>query len=148
MSDRETLTAEDADDLAVISARLQDAVTRVKDLAWLPRSRRFAGVFNRFKWEDAEKSRTQNLRVRSGLHFEGVQSAKMRGIQRSNPNAVLSLLDVSFAKRGAEDPGGAVELVFAGGGSIRLEVEYLEAGLTDLTGEWAARGRPAHSGEG
>jgi len=147
MSNRETLAAEDEDDLAIISARLQDAVARVKDLAWLPKSRRFAGVFNRFKWEDAEKSRTQNLRIRTGLHFEGVQSAKMRDIQRGNPNAVLSLLDISFARRATEDPGGIVELVFAGGGSIRLEVEYLEAGLTDLTGEWAARGRPAHSGE-
>jgi hypothetical protein len=32
-----TLAAEDADDLEIISARLQDAVARVKDLVWLPK---------------------------------------------------------------------------------------------------------------
>ena len=50
-----TIAAEDADDLEIISAQLQDAVARVKDLVYLPKSRRFAAVFNRFKWEDAEK---------------------------------------------------------------------------------------------
>ena len=35
------LLAEDADDLAVISAALQDAVALVGDLEWDPRGRRF-----------------------------------------------------------------------------------------------------------
>jgi hypothetical protein len=145
MNTRETLAAEDEDDLAVIAARLQDAVARVKDFAWLPKSRRFAGVFNRFKWEEATKRRSGNLRIRSGLHFEGVVSVKAHKLNRDNPNAVLSLLTIGFTRRGPEDPGGTVELVFAGGGSIRLEVEYLEAALSDLSGEWAARGRPVHA---
>jgi hypothetical protein len=40
-----------------------------------------------------------------------------------------------------------VELVFAGGGAMMLEVECLDAGLTDVSGEWAARGRPEHENE-
>ena len=41
-------------------------------------------------------------------------------------------------------PGGTVELVFAGGGALKLEVECIDAGLTDVSGVWAARGRPEH----
>ena len=70
-----TLAAEDAEDLEIISARLQDAVAPLKDLVYLPKKRRFAALFNRFKWED--KRRSANLRVRSLLHFDGVLSVQV-----------------------------------------------------------------------
>ena len=47
-----SLGAEDDDDLAVISAVVQDATVRVADLAWEPRRRRFTLMLNRFLWED------------------------------------------------------------------------------------------------
>ncbi len=37
-----------------------------------------------------------------------------------------------------------VELLFSGGGAMKLEVECLDAGLTDLSGPWAAQARPQH----
>jgi hypothetical protein len=138
-----TLAAQDAEDLDVISARLQDAVARVKDLVWLPKARRFAALFNRFKWEDSEDKR-KSLRVRAGLSFENVLSAKSHNIRYGDPDAVLSLLAIRFDPAGAEDPGGTIELLFSGGGAIRLAVECIEASLSDVSGEWAARGRPAH----
>ena len=137
-----TLAAEDGEDLDVISARLQDAVAPLKDLVWLPKTRRFAALFNRFKWED--KRAKANLRVRSLLHFDDVLSVQSKGLKRGAPDAVVSLLAIRFTPKGAEDPGGTVELVFAGGGSIRLEVECIDAGLSDVSGDWAARGRPDH----
>ena len=39
-----TLAAEDAADLEILSARLQDAVARVGDLVWLHKARRFAAL--------------------------------------------------------------------------------------------------------
>jgi hypothetical protein len=143
MNGTPTLVAEDAEDLEVISARLQDAVARVKDLAWLPGAHRFAALLNRFKWEDTRHRRT-HLRVRSGLVFENVLSAKSQNILYGNPEAVLSLLAIRFSPRAAEDPGGMVELVFSGGGTLRLEVECIEASLADVSGDWAARGQPSH----
>jgi hypothetical protein len=139
---REILAAEDAEDLQIISAKLQDAVGRVGDLVWLPKARRFAALLNRFKWEN--KRGGDNLRVRSGLYFNGVLSAKSHKIMRGDPDGVLSLLAIRFTAKGAEDPGGTVELVFAGGGTIQLEVEAIDAGLSDESGEWAALGRPEH----
>jgi hypothetical protein len=142
MSSALTLAAEDAADLEIISARLQDAVAQMKDLVYLPKKRRFAALFNRFVWEADNKK--GDLRVRTGLHFEGVLSVKSHKLKRGAPDAVVSLLAIRFAPKGGEDPGGTVELVFAGGGALRLEVEVLDAGLTDLAGPWAAMGRPEH----
>ncbi|MEI9994465.1 MAG: DUF2948 family protein [Rhizomicrobium sp.] len=137
-----TLAAEDAADLEVISARLQDAVAQMQDLVYLPKKRRFAALFNRFQWETDKKR--GDLRVRSGLHFDGVLSVKSHNLKRGAPEAVVSLLAITFTPRGGEDPGGTVEMVFAGGGGLKLEVEVLDAGLTDISGVWAARGRPEH----
>jgi len=137
-----TLAAEDAEDLEIISARLQDAVAPLKELVWLPRKRRFAALFNRFKWED--ERRNANLRVRSLLHFDDVLSVQSKNVKMGAPDAVVSLLAIEFTPNGIDDPGGIVELLFSGGGSIRLVVECIDAGLTDVGGEWAARGRPAH----
>lgn len=142
---REILAAGDAEDLDVVSARLQDAVARVGDLVWLPKQRRFAGLFNRFKWEVPGKD--GNLRIRAGLHFDAVLSARSHNIMRGDPDAVVSLLAIRFTPKGGEDPGGTVHLQFSGGGAIRLEVECIDAGLQDFGGEWAARGRPDHEAE-
>jgi len=137
---RQVLGASDAEDLQLLSARLQDATAKLKDLVWLPRQRRFAALFNRFRWEDGRSS----TRVRAGLHFDGVLKVQSRSMKRGAPEAVVSLLAIQFTPAGGEDPGGLVELIFAGGGSIRLDVECIDAALTDITGPWAAIARPAH----
>lgn len=139
-----TLAAEDAEDLEIISARLQDAVARVKDLVWLPKSRRFGAVFNRFKWEAAAGRKGGDTRVRARLHIDDVLSVKASGLRRDAADGVVSLLAIRFTPKGAGDPAGTIELVFAGGGGIRIEVECIAAGLTDIGAEWAARGRPDH----
>jgi hypothetical protein len=139
---RDVLAAEDADDLKIISAKLQDAVAHVGDLVWLPKARRFAALFNRFKWE--QPNARENLRVQAGLHFDSVLSVKSQNIMLGDKRAVLSLLAVEFTPNGGEDPGGVIELVFAGGGTIRLAVECIEVELADVSGEWAAIARPDH----
>lgn len=141
-----SLAAADAEDLEILSARLQDAVGALKDFAWLPKQRRFAAVVNRYRWEDAQG---QGTRVRAGLHFDSVLKVQSQNVKLGAPGAVVSLLAIRFTPNAppadeSEDPGGVIELVLAGGGTIRLTVECIDAGLTDLTGPWAARGRPRH----
>ena len=46
------LRAEDTEDLAVISACLQDALVAVRDLAYAPEEHSFLFVANRFRWEN------------------------------------------------------------------------------------------------
>jgi len=136
------LLAEDEEDLNIISAQLQDAVARVGDLVYLPRARRFAGLFNRFRWEDCDDAKGHDLRVRTGLHFDGVLAAKSHNLRRDDPDAVVELLAIQFVP--GRDSAGVIELLFAGGGAIRLEVECIEASLRDLGGPWPAVARPRH----
>jgi len=133
------LAAADAEDLQILSARLQDAVGQLKNFTWLPKKRRFAALLNRLQWEDGGKTR-----VRAGLHFDGVLKVQSSNVKLGAGDAVVSLLAVRFEPAGGEDPGGIVEIVLAGGGAIRLTVECIDAELADMTQSWAARGRPDH----
>ncbi len=141
MSGTLKLRAMDAEDLEVLSARLQDAIGRLKDFVWLPKQRRFALLLNRFRWEDANGAGT---RVRAALRFDSVIKVQSANIKQGAPDAVVSLLAIKFAPKGEGDPGGTVELLMAGGGVMRLTVECIDAELADLTRPWAARGRPSH----
>lgn len=147
------LAAADSEDLEILSARLQDATAKLKDIAWLPKQRRFAALFNRYRWEDAKSGK--GSRVRAGLHFGGVRRVESQNIKRGAPDAVVSLLAIKFTPNprdaaGLEesaDPGGIIELLLAGGGGFRLTVECIDAELSDLTGPWDASSRPSHDGE-
>jgi hypothetical protein len=137
------LAAADAEDLEILSARLQDAAGKLKNFTWLPKKRRFAAVLNRLQWEDGGKTR-----VRAGLHFDGVLKVQSSKVKLGAGEAVVSLLAVRFEPAGGEDPGGVIEIVLAGGGAIRLTVECIDAELIDMTGAWAAMGVPDHDVEG
>jgi hypothetical protein len=135
------LAAADAEDLQMLSARLQDAAGKLKDFVWLPKQRRFVAMLNRFRWEDA---RGPGTRVRAALRFDGVSKVQSSHVKRGAEEAVVSLLAITFTPNNEGDPAGVVELVLAGGGTIRLTVECIDAELADQTGPWAARARPSH----
>ena len=106
------LAAADAEDLEILSARLQDAAGKLKNFVWLPKKRRFAAVLNRLQWEDGGKTR-----VRAGLHFNGVLTVQSHKVKLGAGEAVVSLLAVTFKpnespneSEGSEDPGGVIEI--------------------------------------
>lgn len=134
------LIALDADDLEIISAHVQDAVLKVGDIVYLPNERRLVLAMNRFNWQ-ADKQ-TSGERRRTVLHFERVESVRQRNIRRDSREAVLNLLAVTF--EAGNEPGGTINLVFSGGGAIRLDVECIEARLGDLGAAWETSSRPHH----
>lgn len=137
------LVALDEEDLQIVSAHTQDAVMKVADLEYFARDKRFVVAMNRFAWEESGGFfRKRNERRRSVLHFESVRGVKTTGIARDEPEEVLSLLAISF--REGEAPAGEIELIFSGGGVIRLDVEYIEARMADLGAAWQASSRPVH----
>jgi hypothetical protein len=136
------LVAFDADDLAVVSAHLQDAILKTGDLAFLCDEKRFALVARRFEWE---APRGEPRRRLSGLHFERVMGCRTRNIDRNRPDEPLELLAITFEPNDA--PSGTATLVFAGDKAIQLQLECLEAQLKDLGPVWAAKERPLHDVE-
>lgn len=130
------LGALDAEDLGVLSALVQDAVFPAAEMRWLPKERRFALLLNRFRWEDDGRTRHGAERVQAVLVFENVQKVSSQGVSRAEPDMILSLLSVDWHP--AEAPGGAIELVLAGDGAIRLQVEALEVVLKDVTRPYRA----------
>jgi hypothetical protein len=135
------LVALDEEDLAVISAHVQDAVLKASDLLYLPKESRFVLAMNRFAWEAAAGTGKDYERRRAALTFDRVLSVRTQKIDRDG-DAVLDLLAVEFAATDA--PAGSLDLVFAGGATVRLEVECIEARLSDLGPAWAAGARPDH----
>ncbi len=135
------LLALDTEDLQVISSCCQDAVLKVGDLDFLASQKQFTLSLNRFAWELDGKTKTPERR-KSILHFARVNSAQVSGINRADKEMVLSLLAVLF--KAGDEPGGEIELVFAGDGAIKLNVECIEAQLADMPAAWEAKGRPSH----
>jgi len=133
------LGARDADDLKVLSALAQDAVFPVSEMSWRAGERRFALLINRFRWEDAGRSRHAPERVQSVLLVENVLGVSSHGIDRHDKDLILSLLSVTFEP--GEDGTGHVSLTLAGDGAIRLSVEALEVNLRDVTRPYAAPSR-------
>jgi hypothetical protein len=131
------LVALDPDDLAVVSAHLQDAVVRVGDIAYIPAERRFALAARRFDWEATEPRRRL-----TGLHFERVSGVRVRGIDQSDKEAVLNLLAVAYEP--TEAPSGTATLIFAEGGAIQVDLECIEMQMKDLGPVWSADSRPNH----
>jgi hypothetical protein len=131
------LLAEDEADLAVIAAALQDAVAKLGDIAFDARARTLTIGCNRYRWEAKTAER-----VRSGLQLSGVLKVQSHKLKRGAPDAVVAVLDLAF--EAAEAPGGTVVITFAGGASLRAEVECIDAVLADVTAPWPARRAPRH----
>jgi hypothetical protein len=134
------LLALDQEDLAVVSAHLQDAVVRVGDITYLPKERRFALLARRFDWEAPANEPRRRL---TGLHFERVLGARCRGLDRSNAEAVLNLLAITFDE--SEAPSGTATLLFSEGAAIQIDLECVESQMKDLGPVWEAEARPVHA---
>jgi hypothetical protein len=147
------LRAVDPLDLSVIAAHVQDAVAQVGGIAYEPARRRFAIMLNRFMWEDVVRDKGAGAkadkhapyrRVRTALHFDSVTRVQTHGLRFGHTDAVAELLTVAFEP--TDEPAGVIKMTFAGGGAIKLDVECLDAWLTDVSAPWATEHRPGHEG--
>ncbi|MGL4494209.1 MAG: DUF2948 family protein [Beijerinckiaceae bacterium] len=122
-SDNLKLIALDADDLAVMSAHVQNAAVSPAQMAWLPREKRFALLCRRTCQIGAPHEHL------CGLHFDRVTRVERMKIA---PDATgeLTLIGLTFAT--TNSPAGQIGMIFENGAAIRLTVECIEAALRDL----------------
>ena len=131
------LIALDADDLAVISAHVQDARVQASDIIWRQDEKRLVVGMNRLDWEQTLSGETSPRRLIAALRFDRVLSCESRNIDLETPETALDLLGIEFHP--TEAPSGSAVLMFSHGGALRLDVECLECELTDLgTGDLGA----------
>ncbi len=124
------LIALDEDDLAVISAHVQDATVAAGDIIWRQGEKRLVVGMRRLDWDEAIAGGSASRRLVSALRFDRVLSCKSRDIDIAAPDLTLALLGIEF--HAAESPGGNVLLLFSDGGALRLDVECIECELADL----------------
>ena len=124
------LIALDADDLAVISAHVQDARLRTSDIIWRQGEKRLVVGMNRLDWEQTLAGGTASRRLIAALRFDRVLACKSRNIDLKSPRAALELIGIEFHP--GEAPSGSALLLFSHGGALRLDLECVECELTDL----------------
>jgi hypothetical protein len=139
------LIALDADDLAVISAHVQDARVKVEDIIWRQGEKRLVIGMNRLDWEQTLAGETSPRRLIAALRFDRVLSCKSRNIDMEASEAGLELLGIEFHADNA--PSGSAVLLFSHGGALRLDVECVECELTDLGTDDLGTGELGEDGE-
>lgn len=143
--------AEDAEDLEVVSAYLQDAVLPAPEMVFDAEARRFVAILSRFRWErvddpeqTGEAGQPLYERVHTALRFEEVDAVRSSRLDRTDPALVLDLLSIGWSPPAA-GRSGVVELVFAGDSRIRLDVARLSCHVEDLGEPWSTPFRPDHA---
>ena len=135
------LNATSEEDLKVISAHLQDSITKVKNIAHLKKNRIFLIQFNRFMWEDIEKGVfRKNKRVQSILKFENVINVYSMNLSQKNEDRFLDFLAIET--KFLSDKNYEIKLNFAGGILIKLNSEVIECFLEDIGDPWETKNKP------
>ena len=134
------LLAQSAEGLAVISAALQDAIVRVGGIRFDAPAQTLTLIASRYRHELGE-----GKRVRAGLRLNNILSMQAKGIDRSDPEAFLVLLSITF-EAGENAPEGIISLIFAGGGELRARADFTEVRLVDYLETRATQSRPIHPG--
>lgn len=132
------LSALDADDLAIISAAVQDALVAVRDCAFLKEEGRFVLLLNRFRWEADPEQEIGHTRTHSALVFNDVTAVRHHDIPMAEPDRMLELLAVAL------ENDHSVLLRFSAGRAIRLEIGRLACHLGDVGEPWPTPWKPAH----
>ena len=132
MTTKLRLRAEDAQDLAVIAAILQDARARVADMVYDPEAGRFAAVLARYRRELPHDPATcEGLSETDAvLTFECVAATKHRGLAERPLDADLTMLTITT------EPGGRrlfhIDLLFDDGRAIQLRSDCIDCRLEDV----------------
>ena len=137
------LIARSVEDLKVVSAHLQDAITNVTDIAKLEKNKIFLMQFNRFMWEDVEKGVfRKNKRIRTVLKFENVIKVHSKNINQNKKDKFLDFLTIETIQM--PDNNYEMKLVFAGDSIIKVISEVIEVTLDDQGESWDTKNMPKH----
>jgi hypothetical protein len=133
------LRAIDIQDLAVVSAFLQDSIANVSEMAYLPEQRLFVLAVCRFRWERAVSASPEQIfeRVSCAITINDVDTPKYRGFSLKDRHRTMPLLTITF-------DDSEVTLTFGGEAAVRLPVGGLEVRVEDFGKCWPTKTKPEH----
>jgi hypothetical protein len=134
------LQARDAEDVAVISAILQDAIVAVGDMIYRPATGEFIFAASRFCWESAKQTPPVYQRVNCALTVTGVTAAQLQGVDLTAKQTMHELLAVLAEPQG-------LRFVFAGSAGVRLTLADWQVRLEDFGAAWPTPQCPRHAAQ-
>ncbi len=148
------LKAEEIEDVTIMSAYLQDAITMMGDVVYQQGSRQFVMMLNRYVWESRcpdsgrlideseQVKETACSRIRTGLHFNDIIKINSQNINTTLKKHPLELLSIEAYN--TKDETFQIDFIFSGQGIIRLECEIISAHMQDIGQPWPAKCHPKH----
>jgi hypothetical protein len=131
------LRAQDSEDVHVISAVLQDAIVPVCDMVFQSDAKSFVMVVQRLRREAGEAGAAE--RICCALTIKGVKAVQTHGLDQKQQDRMLDLLAMMV-----EPTTAHMDLVFAGGARIRLELGDWFLAAEDFGEPWPALCNPCH----
>ena len=126
------LRAEDAEDLAIFAAILQDARAPLMEMVYDHPTRRFMVAFHRYMREcQCNPEATDELcEIQSVVMFEQIEAVRYCGLDLTAKDTPLTLLTI--ATRPGRQRLIDIDLIFAGGAIIRLQTDCIRCRLEDF----------------
>ena len=118
------IIAKSPDDLRFISACCYQAKVKVSDIKYLPKSKIFVILLERYNRETGEKKN----KINSIIKFEFIESTKSKKIDQNNPDLILELLAINIFKKNFKYE---IALLFSNNKIINLNAEVIEITLED-----------------
>ena len=146
------LLARDEDDVAVVSALLQDAIIPGADMEFKRKTNQFFIVANRFCWDvqpfdgvTSSDGKLVHQRRLCGICIRHVTAVQHHNWPDRRQDALFNLLAlryVDMAKHTGEGVG--LQFEFSGGSSLRLLTNDIDITLADLDAGHPTSLQPAH----
>ncbi len=127
------LKAQDAEDVQVISAVLQDAIAPVCDMIYRADDKNFIMVVHRLRREVEDGPE----RICCAVNLSGIDAVQTQGIDLSNQEQILELLAIM-------PEGNAMQFIFAGNAKIKIEAKKWSMIVEDFGEAWPASCSPCH----
>ena len=118
------IIAKSPDDLQFISACCHQAKVKVSDIKYLPKSKIFVILLERYNRETGEKK----SKINSIIKFEFIESTKSKKIDQNNSDLILELLAINIFKKNFKYE---IALLFSNNKIINLNAEVIEITLED-----------------
>ena len=118
------IIAKSPNDLQFISACCHQAKVKVSDIKYLPKSKIFVILLERYNRETGEKKN----KINSIIKFEFIESTKSKKIDQNNPDLILELLAIDIFKKNFKYE---IALLFSNNKIINLNAEVIEITLED-----------------